>query len=99
MIPKSMPLRRRGWTRFSEKACSCEGGDHAPPIEHDPEKWTPVFGKDHAPPIMQIGITIQRYPALAIALRVEGRGGAAMNERLTKIRRADGEAQLEKLPY
>jgi hypothetical protein len=19
--------------------------------EHDPEKWTPVFGKDHAPPI------------------------------------------------
>ena len=21
-------------------------------LEHDPEKWTPVFGKDHAPPIM-----------------------------------------------
>jgi len=20
------------------------------PIEHDPEKWNPVFGKDHAPP-------------------------------------------------
>src|SRR5262245_32895637 len=20
-----------------------------PPLEHDPEKWTPVFGKDHAP--------------------------------------------------
>ena len=20
-------------------------------LEHDPEKWTPVFGKDHAPPI------------------------------------------------
>jgi hypothetical protein len=19
------------------------------PAEHDPEKWTPVFGKDHAP--------------------------------------------------
>jgi hypothetical protein len=19
-------------------------------LEHDPEKWTPVFGKDHAPP-------------------------------------------------
>ena len=38
-----------------------------------------------------------RSGALAIALRVEGRGGAAMNERLAKIRRADGEAQLEKL--
>jgi hypothetical protein len=37
MIPKS------GY-RFSEK-------DHAPSIEHDPEKWIPVFGKDHAPPI------------------------------------------------
>jgi hypothetical protein len=20
-------------------------------LEHDPEKWIPVFGKDHAPPI------------------------------------------------
>ena len=20
-------------------------------LEHDPEKWAPVFGKDHAPPI------------------------------------------------
>jgi hypothetical protein len=20
-----------------------------PPLEHDPEKWIPVFGKDHAP--------------------------------------------------
>jgi len=20
-------------------------------LAHDPEKWTPVFGKDHAPPI------------------------------------------------
>jgi lysine 2,3-aminomutase len=26
------------------------GRRHAyPPLEHDPEKWTPVFGKDHAP--------------------------------------------------
>jgi hypothetical protein len=23
----------------------------APRLEHDPEKWIPVFGKDHAPPI------------------------------------------------
>jgi hypothetical protein len=21
-------------------------------LEHDPEKWIPVFGKDHAPPMM-----------------------------------------------
>jgi hypothetical protein len=26
--------------------------------EHDPEKWTPVFGKDHAPAIS--GTTIRR---------------------------------------
>jgi len=29
-------------------------------LEHDPEKWTPVFGKDHAPPIMESGIAIRR---------------------------------------
>jgi hypothetical protein len=23
--------------------------DAARPLEHDPEKWTPVFRKDHAP--------------------------------------------------
>jgi hypothetical protein len=34
MIPKS------GF-RFSEKILLKK-------IEHDPEKWTPVFGKDHA---------------------------------------------------
>jgi hypothetical protein len=46
MIPKS------GY-RFSEK-------DHAPPIEHDPEKWIPVFGKDHARPIKRSGMTVRR---------------------------------------
>jgi hypothetical protein len=34
MIPKS-------GHRFSEKIMLRQ-------IEHDPEKWTPVFGKDHA---------------------------------------------------
>ena len=29
-------------------------------LEHDPEKWAPVFGKDHAPPISQSGMTIRR---------------------------------------
>jgi hypothetical protein len=37
MIPKS------GY-RFSEKIMLRQ-------LEHDPEKWVPVFGKDHAPPI------------------------------------------------
>jgi len=26
-------------------------------LEHDPEKWIPVFGKDHAPPKGQSGMT------------------------------------------
>jgi hypothetical protein len=29
-------------------------------LEHDPEKWEPVFGKDHAPPISWSGMTIRR---------------------------------------
>src|SRR5258708_29644956 len=29
-------------------------------LEHDPEKWTPVFGKDHAPTISWSGMTIRR---------------------------------------
>jgi hypothetical protein len=35
----------------------------APPLvmlEHDPEKWEPVFGKDHAPPVSWSGMTIRR---------------------------------------
>jgi hypothetical protein len=33
----------------------CERGNRKPIdryaiLEHDPEKWMPVFGKDHAPP-------------------------------------------------
>jgi hypothetical protein len=31
-----------------------------PKLEHDPEKWIPVFGKDHAPVIRQSGMTIRR---------------------------------------
>jgi branched-chain amino acid transport system substrate-binding protein len=34
-------------------------------IEHDPEKWKPVFGRDHAPPKIQSVMTVQRK---AIAL-------------------------------
>jgi hypothetical protein len=28
-------------------------------LEHDPEKWIPVFRKDHAPPNVQRAMTIQ----------------------------------------
>jgi hypothetical protein len=29
-------------------------------LEHDPERWVPVFGKDHAPTISQSGMAIRR---------------------------------------
>jgi Protein of unknown function (DUF2794) len=29
-------------------------------LEHDPEKWIPVFGEDHAPAISQSGMAIRR---------------------------------------
>jgi hypothetical protein len=29
-------------------------------LEHDPEKWAPVFGQDHAPPISWSGMTMRR---------------------------------------
>src|SRR5215472_5799197 len=35
---------RRNLTRFRSNR-----------LEHDPEKWTPVFGKDHAPAITRAG--------------------------------------------
>jgi len=28
-----------------------EGVDRQGALQHDPEKWAPVFGKDHAPTI------------------------------------------------
>jgi hypothetical protein len=34
--------------------------DRVAPLEHDPEKWVPVFGKDHAPTITRSGMTIRR---------------------------------------
>src|SRR6266568_3704907 len=36
-------------------------------LEHDPEKWIPVFGEDHAPTISWSGMTIRRknHPAPA----------------------------------
>jgi hypothetical protein len=29
------------------------------PLEHNPEKWMPVFRKDHAPPKSWSAVTIQ----------------------------------------
>jgi hypothetical protein len=31
------------------QAAALVGPHGDPPLEHDPEKWVPVFGKDHAP--------------------------------------------------
>jgi hypothetical protein len=31
----------------------------SPGLDHDPEKWVPVFGKDHAPAIGWSGMTDQ----------------------------------------
>src|SRR5262249_13455103 len=41
-------LRNRVRTGNICRSCAftCLAG---PPLEHDPEKWIPVFGKDHAP--------------------------------------------------
>src|SRR5215211_1593329 len=36
------------------------GSPHGPSLEHDPEKWIPVFAKDHAPPISWSEMTIGR---------------------------------------
>jgi hypothetical protein len=35
-------------------------GEKNDELEHDPEKWEPVFGKDHAPTISWSGMTIRR---------------------------------------
>jgi hypothetical protein len=34
-------------TGFRKRSCSNNK------LEHDPEKWMPVFGKDHAPTIIE----------------------------------------------
>jgi predicted small lipoprotein YifL len=38
-----------------------------PPLEHDPEKWLPVFGKDHAPAKGYVGIVSR--PLLRLSAR------------------------------
>jgi hypothetical protein len=37
-----LAMLRKGPNRFAFRGAI---------LEHDPEKWTPVFGKDHAPSI------------------------------------------------
>src|SRR5215510_15382804 len=45
----------RGWPRGVPAA-----GLPPPALEHDPEKWVPVFGKDHAPSITYSEMAIRR---------------------------------------
>src|SRR5438067_7496741 len=51
-------------------------------LEHDPEKWIPVFGKDHAPPIGWSGMTIRRKvnPALESQATANGTGPSSVHE-------------------
>jgi hypothetical protein len=35
-------------------------------LEHDPEKWEPVFGKDHAPQLERDDDSKKSHPALAL---------------------------------
>ena len=44
------PHRRRIGVGRGEIEPEIERGRHGVMLEHDPEKWVPVFGKDHAPP-------------------------------------------------
>jgi hypothetical protein len=46
-------------------------------LEHDPEKWTPVFGQDHAPKIYRDGVIGGRMPPPPAGPGVTaGRGGS-----------------------
>ena len=56
-------LARHGLTPNIDDAYKAELGPCRPKaagIEHDPEKWTPVFGKDLAPPKCECEMTIRR---------------------------------------
>src|SRR5262245_50154079 len=44
VVPRS---RRAAYAARALKAGTPAGYPH--PLEHDPEKWVPVFGKDHTP--------------------------------------------------
>jgi hypothetical protein len=48
--------RATRWPRHRGRRASAA----QPALEHDPEKWIPVFGKDHAPTISWSAMTIRR---------------------------------------
>src|SRR5690242_14154352 len=41
----------------------------SPPLEHDPEKWIPIFGKDHAPIMSSIAAELLAQLALGALQR------------------------------
>jgi len=42
-------MMAQAWAKLADQAEELVKRDA--PLEHDPEKWIPVFGKDHAPTI------------------------------------------------
>src|SRR5262245_49205177 len=45
-------------------------------LEHDPEKWIPVFGKDHAPAISETAVAHPTGVAAPVKKRAPARAGA-----------------------
>jgi hypothetical protein len=47
-------------------------------LEHDPEKWVPVFGKDHAQTWSEVAMSRTLWPVLsALVLAMVGTSGAS----------------------
>src|SRR6266436_398129 len=51
-------------------------------LEHDPEKWEPVFGKDHAPTISWSGMTIRRK---VIPLQAFSQASPALQDKMSNV--------------
>jgi hypothetical protein len=51
-------------SRIVSSACSALAAGFEQRLEHDPEKWIPVFGKDHAPAKGNAGTAVWAKTAL-----------------------------------
>src|SRR3954452_15671739 len=71
------PRRRRIGVGRGEIEPEIERGRHGVMLEHDPEKWVPVFGKDHAPPK---GLNAGGDGKASASPRFAGSGGGDMPE-------------------
>jgi hypothetical protein len=55
-----MTLRRKVILLWHAREAFCGRSARARRLEHDPEKWKPVFGKDHAQTKSWSGMMIRR---------------------------------------